>query len=333
MPEFASIRTNYPEGSCPTAEDLACFIDGTLSPEEAARVTEHLASCESCFEVYSGVLQFQLESEPAAEGGDVIPFPISGWRKVTKPRWVVSSLAALLLIGLGGGYFYFLAPPAPLMTADLTAPFQGKTGLAESFWRGEVTRGLEETEPGNELPPDTAAFRIGVQLVNLQVSLRNDDGPTATGVVIPAILGTLKDQIGTGDLQKSYGWITSTIEKGKKTGKPTPHDLLPQVSRLATESRAYLDPLYFDLGQWVEAGRIAAISHSPAFFQQSDNQTFLRRALWRDRLSFKDSKLPEGSRKELEAIQQILSKSDLQPDDYDRLKQHFKNILDANYPE
>lgn len=332
MPELASVNTAPPAGNCSTAEELACYIDGTLSAEEAARVTEHLASCESCFEVYSGVLRFQLES--AAEGGDVIPFPTSRWRKVTEPRWAVSSLAALLLIGLGGGYFYFLAPPAPLVTAGLTAPFQGETGLAESFWRGEVTRGPGDVEPGNELPPDTAAFRTGVQIVNLQVSLRNDDGLTTTGVVIPAILGTLKDQIGTGGLQKSYEGITSAIENGKKTGQPTPRDLLPQASRLATESRSYLDPLYFDLGQWVEAGRIAAFSHNPAFFQQSDSsQTFLRRALWRDRLGRKDSKLPQGSRKELEAIQQILDKGDLQPADYVKLKNHFDEILKANYPE
>src|SRR5436853_4609320 len=74
MPELASIETRPPEGSCPSAEDLACYIDGTLSPEEAARVTAHLASCESCFEVYSEVLRFQLESEPAPETGKVVPF-------------------------------------------------------------------------------------------------------------------------------------------------------------------------------------------------------------------------------------------------------------------
>src|SRR5436853_4992895 len=97
MPELAPIETGPPQGSCPSAEDLACYIDGTLSPEETARVTEHLASCESCFEVYSEVLQFQLESEPAPVG-KVVPFP-GEKRHPTVPWW--SSIAALLVIGLG----------------------------------------------------------------------------------------------------------------------------------------------------------------------------------------------------------------------------------------
>lgn len=324
MPELAPIQTQPPH-SCPTAEDLACYIDGALSPQEAARVTEHLASCESCFEVYSGVLESQLESEPAP-GGKVIPFPTE------KPRQPVAwwaSIAALLVVGVGGwGYFYLLASPSPLVTADLTAKAQTNTGLPEILWRGTVTRGPgDEAEPGNELSPDKAAFQTGVQVVNLQIALAANDVRNSQDARagIYRVLGT---QSYAGDLRPPYEQLAGAIEKAK-----SPKDLLPRASQLAKELRDYLDPLYFDLGQWVEAGRLAAISQDPTFFRQPANRSFLRRALWRDRLGFKDSKLPAESRGELNEIYQISGQDTLQPSDFVKLQGHFKKILDANYPE
>jgi putative zinc finger protein len=330
MPELAPIQTQPPQGSCPTAEDLACYIDGALSPEEAARVTEHLASCESCFEVYSEVLQFQLESVPAEdtepETGKVVRFPVER-RRPPVVRW--ASIAALLVVGLGFGiYSYLFAPPSPLVTADLAAPVQSKTGLAESLWRGVVTRGPgEEIEPGNELSPEKAAFRIGVQIVNLQIALAANNVKNSQDARA-GIYRVLRTQSFTGDLPTSYEQLAGAIEKAK-----SPKDLLPRASQLAKELSDYLDPLYFDLGQWVEAGRLAAISHDPAFFRQPGNRSFLRHSLWRDRFGFEDSKLPAGSRAELEDIYKISDQGTLKSADFVKLQGHFKKILELNYPE
>jgi hypothetical protein len=325
MTKPAPLQNRPPEGTCPSPEELACYIDGSLSPEEAARVTEHLASCESCFEVYSGVLQFQLESEAAPEG-KVVPF-LTEKRRPSVVWW--PSIAALLVMGLGFGiYSYLFAPPPSLVTADLTAPAQSKMGLAESLWQGVVTRGPgEEAEPGNELSPEQAGFRIGVQIVNLQIALAADDVKNSQDARA-RIYRMLKTQNFTGDLQTSYEQLTSAIEAAK-----SPKDLLPKASQLAKESRDYLDPLYFDLGQCVEASRLAAISRNPTFFRLSEARSFLRHVLWRDRLGFKDSKLPAESRPDLDAIYQISGQSPLQPSDFVTLQDHFKKILELNYPE
>src|SRR4051794_15945026 len=161
MPELATIQTQPPRGSCPTAEDLACYVDGTLSPEEAARVTEHLASCESCFEVYSEVLRFQLDESELVQGDNVVPFPREK-RRPAVPWW--SSVAALFVVGLGfGAYSYFLAPPRPLVTDQVIAPIQ----RALTLWLGATMRG--EGEEGQNARVDEASFRMGVQVVNLQV--------------------------------------------------------------------------------------------------------------------------------------------------------------------
>jgi hypothetical protein len=325
MPELATIQTQPPSGTCPTAEELACYIDGTLSPEERTRVAEHLSSCESCFEVYSEVLQFQLESEPAPMG-EVVPFP-GERRRPPVPLW--SSIAALLVVGVGvGGYFYLhlLAPLPELDTAKLLGPLQGKR--TTELWFGVRTRGGSEESPEEPgIPMESAAFRIGVQIANLQAKLQANDVETVAGHVIPAALKAVEGQYWSTELKNDLGGVTSAI--GNKTA---PKDLLAKVPELAAEAR-YLDPLYFDLGQWVEAGRLAAISQDPAFFRQSETRSFLRRALWRDRLGFKDSKLPGGSRPDLDAIYQISGKSALQPSDFAQLQDHFKKILDANYPE
>src|SRR5436305_5789374 len=178
MPELAPIETRPPQGSCPSAEDLACYVDGTLSPEEAARVTKHLASCESCFEVYSEVLQFQLESEQV-QGDNVVPFPREKWRPPV-PWW--SSIAALLLVGLGfGTYSYFLASPRPLVTDQVTASIQGNPPL----WLGATMRG--EGEEGQNARVDEASFRMGVQVVNLQVRLKFGERDDARNIIAHVI--------------------------------------------------------------------------------------------------------------------------------------------------
>src|SRR5258706_2264931 len=280
MPELASINTKAPQGSCPSTEDLACYIDGKLSPEEAARVTEHLASCESCFEVYSDVLQFQLESEPEPRG-KIVPFP--GEKRQPPAAWW-SSIAALLLVGLGSGiflYLRFLAPPPELVTARLTPAPQGEVWYGERL-RGGSGEGQEAGEPGISL--ESAAFRTGVQIVNLQAKLQANDVNAVSGTVIPAALNALHGQLGATELENDFKGITLALGQNK-----TPKDLLPEVSMLAAETRD-LDPLYFDLGQWVEAGRLAVIAHDPTFFRLPDTRSFLRRVLWRDRLGFKDSK-------------------------------------------
>jgi len=319
MPELASIKPNPPQGSCPSTEDLSCYIDGALSPEEAVRVTEHLASCESCFEVYSDVLQFQLESEPEPRG-KVVPFlrekrlpPVAWW----------SSIAALLVLGFFGWQAVDDSRSAafdPLVTAQVTAQIHGKPAL----WLGETMRG--GGEDGETAPVDEASFRMGVQIVNLQVLLNASDREGARNI-ISYILKVLNAQDLNRPLNDSYTSLGVDIDRAKDA-----RELLPRAARLAQESRDYFEPLYLDLGQWVEAGRLAAISHDPAFFRLPEAWSFLRHTLRRDWLGFKDSKLPMETRRQLEAIYKIAGKDTLQSTDFAKLQSHFEHILQANYP-
>lgn len=324
MHEFARIReTSPPIGSCPTEEDLAAYIDGTLDWKDSERITHHLADCEDCYAVYSGVLRFQLDSEPddSAVPGRSNPF---SKEKREIPHWL--PIAALLAIGVGGGsaYIQLFSPLPAMLTANVTAPVPGKQD--QKLWLGPTMRGAGGEE---EVKLKEASFKMGVQLVNLQMSLKAGKGGEAQNVVA-YILGLLQSQSFTNELKDGYRKITDEIEAGRK-----PADLLSEASRLAELSRDVFEPSSLDLGQWVEAGRLASLSYDPALFKLTEGRTFLRRSLWRDRFGIERLELPraEESRPELDAIYKIAGQDSLQPSDFVKLQGHFKKILELNYPE
>jgi hypothetical protein len=324
MQEFAPTKSRL-SGDCPSDEELAAYIDGALDKEEAARVAGHLVSCERCYEIYSETLRFQLDSEVAvAPGGKVVPFPSATERRRPVLRWL--PFAALLLVGIGAGtYVHLLAPPPELTTAEVTAPIPDQP--RQQFWFGPRTRGGGGREEEDRIKIDEAAFRLGVQLVNLQVSLKTKDAEDAEDA-IAFILGLLESGYFTEDLPRDYAAIKADLVGGK-----APADVLPEASRLARESRGVFDPTYLDLGQWVEAAHLATLSRNPSFFQQADTRSFLRRLRWRDKLGIGDTKLDPTTRESLERIADIVSKGDLQASDYDKLKAQCEKILDKYYPE
>jgi len=246
-------------GNCPPDEELAAYIDGVLDKEEADRVAGHLISCERCHEIYSEVLQFQLDSDLPE---NVVPFPppeergkAAAAEDLRRPRIAARwfSIAALLLVGVGSGvYFWFLKTPPTLVTADVTAslPYRPET---QNLWTGPRHRGIEDEEIGI----DEASFRLGVQFVNLQLSLKANDTQDASDA-IAFILNLLPSGSFTGDYQKDYTAVKTNLLNGKASV-----DLLPEAARLAQESRDAFDPTSLDLGQWVEAGRLAALAGTP----------------------------------------------------------------------
>src|SRR3954452_22694019 len=177
-----------PEDSIPTIghpspEELAAYIDGNLGKDETARVIEHLASCEDCYDVYSMSVGFLLADEPAPP--NVVPFPP---RKLSQRRRLVAvfgeraaswrlAAAAVALLALSGGIggYFFFAPPPALMPGQVAGPVQGNAEISGKRWLGPTPRG--GGEEGKEVDVDPASFQMGVQLVNLQVRLAANDGP------------------------------------------------------------------------------------------------------------------------------------------------------------
>lgn len=320
MQEFAPTKYRL-FVSCPSDEELAAYIDRALDKEEETRIAEHLVSCERCYEIVSETLRFQLDSGTVS-GGQVVRFPSPGVRRgPAVAQW--SSLAALLLVGISGAGWYFLASPLALTPSAVTASLQGKPGLIGDFWLGPTTRGSGDDE---EKPYDQAAFQVGVQLVNLQLSLEANDAEKARGDILPRIFQALKAQPGVSPLEDSLAVLSTDL------GSTAPKELLGKSTQLAHDSRDYLDESYIDLGQWVEAGRLSALAQDSSFFQQSDTRSFLRHIRWRERFGLGDTKLDPEIRESLDRISAIASKGDLQASDYAELQRQFEKILEIYYP-
>ena len=322
MQEFTSRKESSappPAEHWPSDAELAAYIDGTLGKNESQRITEHLADCEDCYAVYAETLQFQLESEPE-EGGTVVDRP----SKRDMRRWY--PIAALLAVGvgIGGAYYALLAPPPDLVTAEVTAPVQGKPEITKNLWFGPRLRG--GGEEGEWIPLDPASFQMGVQLVNLQVSLEAGDGEQAKDVVAQT-LGLLEGRYIVKDLTKGYTDITVAIENGT-----SPKDLAGKASELAQETREVFHAPHLDLGQWAEAGRLAAIAEQPSFFQRGDTRTFLRRLLWRQKTGRGEVKLDPAALRSLQEISEIASKGNLGKTEYGELREKFETILRIYYP-
>jgi Putative zinc-finger len=325
MQEFASRKESSPAppaGHWPSDEELAAYIDGNLGEAESRRITEHLADCEECYAVYAETLQFQLESE-AAEGGKVVAFPS---KEGMEKRWWYG-IAALLALGIGGGWAYqaLLSSPPALVTAEVTASMQGKPALTGNLWLGPTYRG--GGDEGEEAPLDPASFQIGVQLVNLQVSLEAGQGEQAQDVVA-RILTILKDQMFVDDLKKGYTEITTAIANGTP-----PQQLAGKASELAQQAREAFDAPHLDFGQWVEAGQLAAAAGEPSFFERGDTRKFLRKLLWRQKLGIGEMKLEPAARQGLEDISEVLAKGNLGKSEYGELRQDLEKILDIYYPQ
>jgi hypothetical protein len=333
MRDSTLTQTTSAAGPCPTDEELAAYIDGGLDPAESRRVTEHLASCADCFEIYSETARFLVDSDPVPVEGaarEADPARTGGvrfWRRRQVVQW--AAIAAMLVAGVGGGgYSWFLAAPSPLTTIADKVPDRAE--LIPSLWDGPRLRGPgDDTEPG---PIREDSFRMGVHLVNLPVALRAGSVRDAQDQ-IAWIIQLLHKQSLTQELQDGYRGITMVLASGK-----SPQSLLPEADRLAgrrgdAESvRAIFDPLSLDLGQWVEAGRLAALAKDPGFFQEGANRSFLRHLIWSDKLKKSDDKLDAPTLAILEQISDVFPSGNPQPSDYAKLRSLFDKILEIHYP-
>lgn len=312
-------------GPCPDDEELSAYIDGNVDKAERERITAHLATCEDCYARFVDTVHFLFDSSPlTTEDLEIderlVEFPADRGRLIA--RW--GSVAALLMIGAGTGVYFLKAPPA-LSTGDMTASIPDQTET-QDLWFGPRLRGNGE---GEEIKIDEASFRLGVQFVNLQMSLRAKNLDHSSDA-IAFIYNLLKSGYISADLQEDYAKLKADLLDGKKA----PADALSEALALAQQARDSYDPTSLDLGQWVEAGRLAALAQNPSFFQQSETRSFLRRLLWRDRLGVeKEFKLDPPTREALEKISDVLSKGDLKAPDYVEIRRQTEKILEIHYPE
>src|SRR6202035_4095213 len=263
MREAASNEADTAEH--PEAEALAAFADGGLAPEERAAVRAHLARCAECYEVFAETLRFQRELQPASREG-VLPFPFRTAKSIGV--WVPAAAAAALAVGIGFGVYGYMTAPPTANVAELTAPLEGKPGVAANLWQEQRFRG-DGSEREEQLDRDS--FHAGVLLVDLRLSLAANS-PDASAILANSLVAlaknmTFSDQV-TVDLYKK-------VRDELSDHRAEPRARLPAVAAGEHGFDDSLSEVYLPFGKWAEAGRLAALARQPEFFESRNNRRFL----------------------------------------------------------
>lgn len=325
--------------ACPPLEDIAAFLDGTLSPEERARITEHLARCESCYEIFAGAVHFQEDEEEEApsagdiDGGDVIQFPLAQGtvqenqvrvepaRPPRRASWWLSLAASFVLVaGLGFMIWQYFRALPEISIAGLVEPLQHRPHLVERRYQPkDVERGAGEEAEAlfSQAPP----FFVGVYLVDLRLSTMAGEVED-TQKILDSLYVEL-DQIPFGhpeavDLKKKADGLTDSAALQRFTSS------LPQRE---SDLQSWLAEYpFFRFGLWTEAGRLSAVTRSPKFFEQRMNRRFLS-AIPREIASESDDRYGPIL-DDLQKIAPLWDRDKRSKEDYNALAALFESILD-----
>ncbi|HVS00080.1 MAG TPA: zf-HC2 domain-containing protein [Thermoanaerobaculia bacterium] len=300
-------KTLVPQTACPSDEDMAALLDGALPEADRDRVARHVASCPDCFELYAGVARLKLDQETPIP--KVRPFPVE---RVTGRRRLLLPIAALLAIAFGLP-LYRSMQSVRLTSAGLVEAFAGSARAAEP-WEWARYRSAEPAPAPGPEDWEVPFVRLGALLVDLRVALQAGDARTASELY-RRIGGTVEQIRGEKQAAPFY-------ETGEKAAAPAAlPGLLADLERQEAELDGKVSSDFLSFGKWTEAGRIAAASRAPAFFEGRNRRflsTFLRQ---------EDEELDPEVREPLQAVQEIWDRGDLQDDDLEEIAGHLGSIL------
>lgn len=242
------------------------MLDGELTARERARLLEHLAGCESCYELFAGAAHILDDSreEQLRAAAAVRPFKPRREVRTLQPRvwWAAAALAAVLAMTVG--LVVFLrggrgAGPSTEQLASLVGPVQSGT----IYW-GRTLRGGSSTAEPPELRTEHEAFQLGVRFLDLRLALASGNEPDES---LRRLLGLLNRM----DLPPPPETIASyaKIQKELQQRVPLP-SLLAASAAAEKKTMADLgeDPRMVELGRWTEACRHAGRKGRADLFRQ-----------------------------------------------------------------
>lgn len=329
-----STDTRSSIGACPPLEDIAAFLDGTLSPEDRKRITAHLASCESCYEIFIGAVHFQEDEGSASDtDGDVVPFPFGGETNRTSvslpvatakeevrpraSRWLALAASILIVTALGFlAWREFVAPPR-IVLADVAEPLEQNASISDLLYEGETPR-------GGPTPGDLSArpsFMTGVYLLDLRLSLQAGDLDRTRGLLQDLSLSLKEIPFLPDGMAESYKKEYLRMETTADLAR-----LAPQLPAKETQIQEALSAYEaFPFGLWAEAGRLSALTPSSEFFESRKNRRFLSHLLEEEELPV-PAELHEPVLDHLQAVESIW---DGEEKDYHAIAGHLQLIIKA----
>jgi Putative zinc-finger len=316
-------------GQHPGPEVLAAYIDGELPREERARIVDHLAACADCYEAFAETVHFLDEEEAAAAGGSEDSGEGGGGKVIVHPRarWarraavvVPTTIAAMLMFLVGPRVADLLLPSGPLPARDLVARLGAADDLGSRLgkgWENPLPRYRGRGGEGTSGTDDLAVFRSGVLALDLAVALRTDDGARARELAAD-LAGQLGGVMLAEGPAERYEDLADRLENEPARG----------LAAAAADADAELAELFagpsspYALGQWAEAGRLAAVAGEPGFFADRRVRRFGARL---------DAEvLPAVLAAEVKPIQELLKRRGAP--DFEVLKDRFTALVRAGGP-
>jgi hypothetical protein len=283
------MAATHDHDGCPDPEEIAAFLDGTLSRIRRARLIEHLASCERCYEVFAGAADFMGESaeepallpaeprrpfEPATGGGEpgrrdrrAAPARFHRW------RWAAAAALAAVL-AVAAGTLLVGWRDRQLLSTERYARHVAVSALATApFAWGRTLRG--GAGEGEEVPLDQTSFKLGVRLLDLRAALAAGNRESAE-VALQRLGPVLKDVVLLPpEIPKAYQEMADQLRAGA-----VPGSLLSAASTWEKQLfQVFKDdpntPLYVAVGSWTEACRLAGEARQPGLFRDSATRRLL----------------------------------------------------------
>jgi Putative zinc-finger len=244
-------------------EDLAALIDGRLPAGDCSRVRAHLAECGDCYEIFADVVRFKEaegEEEEGSGHGKVKPFPFVEAKKALPRSWLTAAAAAALV--LAGSFLVYRPLTTPVVKMD-----EMVASVAPRVEPGQI--GTEARYRGELAEIEQPLFRLGARFMDLQVALALNYRAQAIDLV--QVIPGLVDKIPFVEPSAKEFFVAAEqrLERGE-----SPRALQADVVEVQALLRE-ADPLTFDLGAWVEAARLAAISQNETFFDSRKNRRLL----------------------------------------------------------
>jgi hypothetical protein len=235
------------------AETLAAFIDGSLDPVERGRVLGIIAAHPEEYEAFADAAHVAAELESAG----VVPIRrrarVQPWL-VAVPALIAAGIAAVVVLPKlrgGGG-----TSPMELAEQLALVPSQGRGSLSARLGDNWDQPGWSITRGGESEVTETAkAFRLGARATDVEIALRARDS-AALPLVGAEVIGLVSSVDGGAPLAAQYRMIMAS------GAAAAPGDRMEAQNNLRS---LVGDSLWFDLGAWSEAVRVAALAEDTRF--------------------------------------------------------------------
>jgi Putative zinc-finger len=232
------------------------MIDGKLTARERARVTEHLAECESCYEIFAGSAHILKDSreEQLHPAATLRPFERPRKARALRPRtwWAAAALAAVLAATVGLVVFLQGGRGAGPSTEQL-ASLVGPVPSGEIPW-GRRMRGGRGAQEQEILASEREAFELGVRFLDVRLALASGDR-NDKDEALRRIAGLFAERM---TIPASTKTIAAYHEIRNKASQGVPPPALLAAAAVAErKAMAELDedPRMVELGRWAEACR------------------------------------------------------------------------------